>query len=130
MIRCFKCFLVDHNKNIQCTMILHTLVLFICKYHFYYFDHVLVPSDYIHLSIMMTQWHFSPFINNICIICCGFIKGNGFRDSFLYGYEWIIINLPKLQYKTEHLAKYLLKVLFFYNLWPSYVSHYSRKYIS
>ena len=63
MIRCFYYFLVDHNNNIRCTMILHIFLLFNCKYYFHYFDHVCVPSDYIQLKIMMTKWYFSFLIN-------------------------------------------------------------------
>jgi hypothetical protein len=53
MIRCFYYFLVDHNNNIRCTMILYIFLLFNCKYYFYYFDHVYVPSDYIQLRCSM-----------------------------------------------------------------------------
>ena len=79
MLRCFKCFLVDHNNNVRCTMILRIIELFKCKYHYYYLDHVCVPSDYIHLSIMMATWHFSLLVNG-----CGVLKGNDFCYSFLY----------------------------------------------
>jgi hypothetical protein len=62
MIRCFYYFLVDHNNNIRCTMILHIFLLFNCKYYFYYFDHVFVLSGYIQLNIMVTRWQFSLLI--------------------------------------------------------------------
>jgi hypothetical protein len=76
----------------------------------------------------------SPFWSSkIYIIWCEFRKVNGFRYIFFHGYQWKIINLPKLQYKTEHLAKYQLNILcFYYKVWPTYVSllQYRRKYIS
>ena len=61
MIRWFNCFLVDNN--IRCTMILHIVLLFNCKYYFYYFDHVFVLSGYIQLKIMVTKCQFSLLIN-------------------------------------------------------------------
>jgi hypothetical protein len=72
-------------------------------------------------------------ISPLYIIWCEFLKHIGFRYIFFHGYEWTIINLTKLQYKTEHLAKYQLNIFcFYYNVWPSYVnlSQYRRKYIS
>ena len=80
------------------------------------------------------QNNISPFWSHkIYIIWFEFLKHNGFRYIFFHGYEWTIINLPKLQYKIKHLATYQLNIFcFYYNVWPSYVnlSQYRRKYIS
>ena len=80
MIRCFYYFLVDYNNNIRCTMILHIFLLFSCKYYFYYFDPVCVPHSTEDYDDKMT------FLL-ICIICCEFLKCNGFRYIFVHGYE-------------------------------------------
>jgi hypothetical protein len=61
-------------------------------------------------------WHngISPLLSSkICIICCGFIKVNGFRDSFLYGYEWIIINLPKNIWSTNRSVTLMVWIMIF-----------------
>ena len=102
-------------------------------YTFFYFLAVsiifiiLITSLYLPATFNWRLWWQngnSPFWSTkIYIIWCGFRKGNGFLYIFFHGYEWTIINLPKLQYKTEHLAKYQLNIFcFYYKVWPTYAS--------